>query len=302
MYDIIIIGAGPAGLTAGIYSTRARLKVLVIDKMGFGGNMAKTYSVENYPGFKSISGYDLAEKMYEQFQEFGGEIVFQTVKDIEVNDIKKVICVDDRTFDCKSVIISTGSATRYLGCKGEQEFFGKGVSYCGTCDGAFFKDKHVVCVGGGDTALDEANFLTRFAKKVTIVHRGHTFTAEKILVERITNNAKIEIIWDSEIKEIKGDKTVKGISLYDKKDKTQREYSCDGVFIFIGYVPETKFAKNAVKLNEAGYIVTDELMNAGNGIFACGDCRANAFKQIVVAPGEGALASHSAEKYLQSKQ
>lgn len=298
MYDIIIIGAGPAGLTAGIYSSRARLKTLLIDKGGYGGQLAKTWSIENFPGHKQSSGFDLSTTMFEQAKEFGCEIEYTSVTSIENEKIKKVHCEGGKTFESKALIVASGTKTRLLNVPGEKEFTGKGVSYCGTCDGAFFKDKHVVTIGGGDTAVDEANFLTRFAKKVTMIHRDKELTAEQILIDRVKNNDKIDFIWNTEVKEIKGDKNVNSVTLFNKKENKESSFKCDGVFVFIGSVPSTDFAKNVLHLNKWGYIKTDETMKAEEGIFACGDCRENTFKQVVVACGEGAIAAHYAENFI----
>jgi thioredoxin reductase (NADPH) len=303
MYDVIIIGAGPAGLTAGIYCSRARLNTLFIDKMGYGGAMAKTWSIENYPGFKEVSGFDLATRMHEQAKELGCSSVYETVKEISngENGIKSVVCESGKVYECAALIISSGTSVRKLGVKGEEEYSGKGVSYCGTCDGAFFKDKHIITVGGGDTAVDEAYFLTRYASKVTMIHRDVKFSAEKILQEKVLSESKIEILWKTEIKEIYGnEKGVTGAKLYNKETGQIYDFGCQGIFPFVGSIPSTSFAKDVALLNDWGYVKTDGNMKAGEGVFSCGDCRENSFKQIIVACGEGAVAAHHAEQYLRN--
>lgn len=303
MYDLIIIGAGPAGLTAAIYAGRSRFKTLVLEKVGVGGQVALTETIENFPGFPGgINSCELIEKFKKQAEEFGAEIKLGEVLEINIKDKIKFIKTHEQTYETKTLILATGAQPKNLNIPGEKEFANKGVSYCGTCDGPFFKNKEIVVVGGGDTALEEALYLTRFAKKVNILHRRDKLRAAKILEEHAGENSKIQFVLESIPLEILGENSVTGIKIKNVKTNTESILSCQGIFIFVGLKPNTSFLKDITKLDEEGYILTNEnLAVSENGIFACGDCRKKQFRQIVTACGEGAAAAHSVSKYLEGE-
>jgi len=302
LYDVLIIGGGPAGLTAGIYSSRARLKTLLIEKAIAGGQIMITNLVENYPGFEEgISGVELSHRMEQQAKKFGTEIVQGTVLNISVhNKIKKITLEDNQEYEAKTIVIATGAHPRPLGVEGEEEFKGRGVSYCATCDGAFYKGDNVAVIGGGDSAIEEAIFLTKFAETVYIIHRRAELRATKIIQERAFSNPKIKTIWDSVVKKIEGSNSVTALRI--KNVRTQEESTIDvqGVFIFVGYNPNTRFFEGLLKLDKNNYIITDERMTTSiAGIFAAGDVRAKPLKQIVTAVSDGAIAAASAERYIE---
>ncbi|MDP3296304.1 MAG: thioredoxin-disulfide reductase [Thermodesulfovibrionia bacterium] len=303
LYDVVIIGGGPAGLTAGLYTSRARLKSLLIEKGLPGGQVTTAEFIENYPGFdEGISGVELSQKMERQAKKFGLEVIQDNVLNISLDGKIKKVTLEYNKGGCeaKAIIIATGAHPRYVGVPGENEFRGKGVSYCAICDGAFFKDEKVAVVGGGDSAVEEAIFLTKFAEIVYIIHRRDRLRAAKIIQERAFSNPKIKITWNSVIKKIDGDNTVK--ALHIKNVITQEESVLDvqGVFIFVGYNPNTEFLKGLVDINKNNYIITDENMRTSvTGVFAAGDVRAKALKQIATAVGDGAIAAVSAEKYIE---
>ena len=304
-YDVIIIGGGPAGLTAGLYASRARLKTLLIESFSVPGQAIVTDHIENYPGFpKGINGFELIEKFKKQAELFGTEFKVDDVKGIEAYKDKEYsgwkVKTKNKSYSSLSLIIATGASPKKLDIPGEDMLRGKGVSYCATCDAPLYKDKHVVVMGGGDTAVEEALFLTKFAKKVTLTHRRDSLRATKILQERILANKKIEILWNSKIIEIIGKNKVAAVKLHNIKTKKEEDLSCDGVFIFIGYTPNTDFIKDAVKLDKDGYILTDDDMAASKkGIFSCGDCRKKLLRQIVTACGDGATAAFSSQHYIE---
>ncbi len=310
LFDVIIIGGGPAGLTAGIYTSRARLKSLLIEKGLSGGQVTTTEFVENYPGFdEGVSGSELSSRMEKQAKKFGLEIIQAPVQKISLHEkIKKITLVGydstlregNQEYEAKSIILSTGAHPKPLGVEGEDRYRGKGVSYCATCDGAFFKGEKLAVIGGGDSAVEEGIFLTRFAEIVYIIHRRDQLRATKISQERAFSNPKIKFIWNSVVKKIDGEETVK--TLHIKNVKTQEESVLDvqGVFIYVGYNPNTEFLKDVINLDENNYIITDEKMATSvPGIFAAGDVRANSIKQIAVAAGNGTTAAISAEKYIE---
>ena len=305
IYDVIIIGGGPAGLTAGIYTSRARISTLLIEKLGIGGQASITDRIENYPGFiEGISGPELVHNMEEQAQSFGVKPIFDEVTSVEVSDegnIKRVFVHDDpEPYQCLSIIVAAGHEQRKLGVPGETEFTGRGVSYCATCDGAFFRDRAVVVVGGGDVAVEEALFLTRFVSKVYIVHRRDRLRATKILQERAAGNGKIAFVFDSVLDEVSGQTTVNGVKVRNIKTGQTEALAVDGVFVFIGWNPNLSFLGGVVDMSEDGYIVVDkEMMTSREGIFACGDCCKKKLRQIVAACGDGATAAFSAQHYVE---
>lgn len=304
-HDVIIIGGGPAGLTAGIYTSRARISTLLIEKLGIGGQASITDRIENYPGFiKGISGPELIRNMEEQAKSFGIKTIFSEVTRVEVSDedtIKRVFVHDDpEPFQCLSIIVAAGHEQRKLGVPGETEFTGRGVSYCATCDGAFFRDRAVAVVGGGDVAVEEALFLTRFVSKVYIVHRRDRLRATKILQERAAGNDKIVFVFDSVLDEVSGQTTVNGVKVRNVKTGQTRVLAVDGVFVFIGWNPNLSFLGAVVDRSEDGYIIVDkEMMTSREGIFACGDCCKKNLRQIVAACGDGATAAFSAQHYVE---
>lgn len=302
VYDVIIAGAGPAGMTAAVYTSRANMSTLMIERGIPGGQMANTEDIENYPGFDHILGPDLSTKMYEHAQKFGAEYAYGELKEIQNSEpYKKIITSDGTEYLAKSVIVATGAEHRLLGAPGEKELSGRGVSYCAVCDGAFFRGKELVVVGGGDSAVEEAVFLTRFATKVTIIHRRDQFRAQKILQKRAFENEKIDVIWDTEVKEIRGDGVVQSVLLENRKTGEQREFETNGVFIYIGMDPLTSSVANLGITNAAGYIETDEMMRTKvPGIFAAGDVREKTLRQIVTATGDGSIAAQSAQHYVEN--
>jgi thioredoxin reductase (NADPH) len=301
IYDVIIIGGGPAGMTAGLYTSRARLKTLLIENALFGGQMTTTELIENYPGFpQGVSGDELGRLMEEQAKRFGMETISDEVTEVSLEkDLKKVKTYGGE-YICRALIICTGTEYRKLGVPGEEEFRGRGISYCATCDGAFFKDSRIIVVGGGDSALTEALFLTKFVKELTIIHRRDALRATKIYQERAFSNPKIKFLWNSVVQEIKGDSVVRSVVVKNVKTGDIKEVEIEGAFLFVGLMPRTQFLKDLIQLDEAGYIVTNE--NCGTsikGIFAAGDCRKKLLRQVSTSVGDGATAAFAAEKYLE---
>jgi len=301
-YDTIIVGGGPAGLAAGIYAMRSRLRTVLIEKFVPGGQMIITDLVENYPGFADgITGADLSAAMELQARSLGLEIISAEVLDVDFTGEVKAIVTSEGEFRAPTVIVATGATPRRLNVPGEDRLTGKGVSYCATCDGAFFRDKEIAVVGGGNTAIQEAVFLTRFATKVTIIHRRDALRATKILQERARKNQRIEIAWNSLVCEIEGDTRVTGAVLTDVKDGSKRTLPLDGIFVLIGTHPHTSFLRGHVTLDLEGYIMTNEEMHtSAPGVFAAGDCRRKSLRQMVTACADGAIAAVEAEKYLES--
>ncbi|MFZ2411688.1 MAG: thioredoxin-disulfide reductase [Candidatus Methanoperedens sp.] len=298
-YDVVIIGGGPAGLTAGIYTKRAMLKAVLLEKIGIGGQIIVTDLVENFPGFLEISGADLAIKFEEHARKFGLETrSMAEVSGIEDKGKTKTVKTTEGDIEAKAVIIATGTTPRKLGAKGELGFTGKGVSYCATCDGFFFRDKVVVVVGGGDSAITEAIFLTRMAKKVYVVHRRDKLRAEKINQEHAFANPKISFVWDSVVEEIAGKNVVEKVIVRNVKTNAISEIKTDGIFIYVGLIPNTAFAN--VKKDEWGFIIAnDKMETSARGIFVAGDCRVTPLRQIATAVGDGAIAAVSAERYIE---
>ena len=303
---VIIIGSGPAGLTAAIYSARANLSPLVFEGIQPGGQLTITTDVENYPGFPDgVMGPDMMDKFRKQAQRFGAECLFQTVEKVDISKKPFSVWANGQKYQSDSIIISTGASARLLGLDSEQELMGNGVSACATCDGFFYKDKKVVVVGGGDSAMEEATFLTKFASEVIIIHRRDEFRASKIMVERAINNPKISIKYNSIVKNIIGTKAsgVESIEIEDIKSRTTSVFNCDGVFMAIGHVPNTKIFNGSLSLDENGYIKTmpDSTHTNVAGVFACGDVQDSVYKQAVTAAGSGCMAALDAEKWLENQ-
>jgi len=298
MYDLIIIGGGPAGLTAGIYAQRARLKTLLLEKEVIGGQIAVSDVIENYPGFPSISGAELMEKFEQQARGLGLEIKLTDVIAVQKKGEEKIVKTSDGDLIAKSVIVATGAKPRRLDIPGEKELTGKGVSYCATCDGPFFKGQKVIVVGGGDTAVKEAVYLSKIANKVYIAHRRDQLRAEKIIQEKAMSTPNIEILWSHILKEIRGKTGVEKVVLQNLKDNTVKELDVEGVFVFVGINPTTDFVD--VEKDKQGFIKTDQDMRTSEkGIFAAGDCRTTSLKQVSTAVGDGAIAAFVAEKYIE---
>ncbi len=299
MYDTIIIGAGPAGMTAALYAARSNLKVALIEGGLPGGQMNNTSDIENYPGYANISGPELAEKMFEPLENLGVEHLYGFVEAVEDHgDVKKVI-TDDEEFETRTVIVATGSKHRLLGVPGEEELNSRGVSYCAVCDGAFFRDQDLLVVGGGDSAVEEAIFLTQFAKSVTIVHRRDELRAQKVLQDRAFANEKINFIWDSVVKEIKGENRVESVEIENVKTGQVTDQAFGGVFIYVGLDPVSDFVQELQIRDQAGWIVTDDHMKTSvAGVFAVGDVRQKDLRQVTTAVGDGAIAGQEAYKYI----
>lgn len=300
MYDTMIIGAGPAGMTAALYAARSNLKVALLERGIYGGQMNNTAEIENYPGYARISGPELAEKMFEPLENLGVEHLFGQVEKIEDHGNYKKIITEDEAFETKTVILASGAHHRHLGVPGEEEYNSRGVSYCAVCDGAFFRDEDLLVVGGGDSAVEEAIFLTRFAKSVTIVHRRDQLRAQKLLQDRAFANEKISFIWDSVVKEIKGDdRRVTSVVFENVKTGQSSESDFGGVFIYVGLDPVSDFVKDLGICDEAGWIVTDQHMKTAiDGIYAIGDVRQKDLRQITTAVGDGAVAGQEVYKYI----
>ena len=304
MHDLIIIGAGPAGLTAGLYAGRYRLNTLILEKLMPGGQIILSSVIENFPGFPGgISTQELVDKFKKQVDELGVEIEAEEVTEIVPNFKLKTpiynVKTKDKAYETKCVIIATGAQPKKLGVPQEDEFIGKGVSYCGTCDGPLFKNKDVAVVGGGDRAIEEAIFLSSYAKEVFLIHRRSEWRASKILEEKARQNPKIKFVLESVIEEIIGESKVEAVKIKNVKTDASKIFSCQGIFIFVGIQPNTDFLKNQLRLDEQGFIITDEnLKTSCEGIFACGDCRKKSLYQVVTACAEGAMAAASVQRYL----
>ena len=305
LYDVIIIGAGPAGLSAGLYAGRARLNTLIIEKAREGGQIVNTADIANYPGsMEGESGASLIERIKNQAKQFGAETVYDTIIDAELSgEIKTIKGLAD-TYQAKTLILANGAQPALIGCPGEKEFTGRGVSYCATCDGAFFEDLEVYVVGGGDAAVEEAIFLTRYARKVTIIHIRNELRASKSIQEKAMENPKIEFMWDSVVKGLSGEELLDTMVVENVKTGERREVKADagdgmfGVFVFIGFKPQTQLYEGKLEM-ENHYILTDDNMRTGiPGVFAAGDIRAKSLRQVVTATADGAIAATQAEKYL----
>jgi len=303
-YDTIIIGGGPAGYTAGLYAARSGLKTLLVEGAATVSQITISDLIENYPGIPDgIDGFELMQLFKTQALKFGLEIITKDVLAIKNNTATPFIwdvTIEDKSFRTLSVIAATGARWRNLEVPGEQEFAGRGISYCATCDGPFYRNKDVVVVGGGDTAIQEALFLTKFANKITVIHRRNLLRAAKILQKRAFAEKKIEFIWNSTLTEVTGRDFVTGIKIADVQSGKISEISAEGVFIFVGRLPHTGIFRDVLKLDTGGYIITDDNMRtSADGIFAAGDCRVKQFRQVVTAAGDGANALYSAELYVE---
>ena len=304
MYDVIIIGAGPAGMTAALYASRSNLSVLMIERGAPGGQMNNTAEVENYPGFDSIMGPELSQKMFENVEKFGTENAYGIVQEIKDHGDYKEVLTEDKSYQAKTIIVATGCVHRKLGVAGEEQFAGRGVSYCAVCDGAFFRNKRLLVVGGGDSAVEEAIYLTRFASEVVIVHRRDELRAQKIIQDRAFANEKISFIWDSVVEEIVGnDMVVTGAKIRNVKTDEVHEEPANGLFIYVGLEPLTEPFKNSGITNEVGWIETDhEMRTSIPGVYAIGDAREKGLRQITTAVGEGGIAGQQVYKYIEDNK
>jgi len=307
-YDVIIIGAGPAGLSAGLYAARARMSTLILEKDKPGGQIVTTAEVANYPGsIHDATGPSLVARMIEQCEEFGAERKREGVVSLDMTGDLKTVRTENAVYLAKTVIIATGAVPRKLDCPGEKELTGKGVSYCATCDGDFFTDLEIFCIGGGDTALEEAMYLTKFARKVTLVHRRDSFRAAKSIVDKAMKNPKINVIWNAVVEEVKGDGLLESVVFKNVVTGETWEHVADendgtlGVFVFVGYLPNSELF-TGVEMDKTGYIITDDNMLTNiPGVFAAGDIRVKSLRQVVTATADGAIAAVQAEKYIEDK-
>lgn len=298
MYDIIIIGAGPAGLTAAIYARRAAKKTLVLEAKTYGGQIINTLDIENYPGETHISGFDLANKLYSQAESLGAELVFEKVEYIADKGEFKEIKTDEKVYRAKAVIVATGSENRKLGLDNEEDLVGRGVSYCATCDGAFYKNKNVAVVGGGNTALEDALYLADVAAKVYLIHRRDEFRGAETTVERLRKKGNVEFVYNSSVTKLNANKKLTDIEVTDNDGKT-RSLAVDGLFVAVGRVPATRFLDGVVEMDEGGYIKAGEdCVTNVPGIFVAGDNRAKEIRQLVTATSDGAIAAMNAVKFI----
>lgn len=298
MQDLIIIGGGPAGLSAAIYALRAKMDVILIEKLGIGGQIALSDVIENYPGYRSISGSELMSKFENHAKDFGLKTEIATIERIIDAGDRKITKTDSKDFESKAVIIAAGAKPRNLSVKGENKFTGRGVSYCATCDGPFYNGRDIVVVGGGDTAVKEALYLSKIANKIYLVHRRDRLRAEKIMQEKLLSNPKVEFLWNSAVDEISGGEMgVERISVRNIQTNKKSEVKAEGIFVFVGITPETGFVD--VKKDEGGFIITNDRMETSmKGIYAAGDCRNTPLRQVATAVGDGAIAAISAEEYI----
>ena len=299
MYDIIIIGAGPAGMTAAIYARRAAKSVLVLEAVNYGGQILNTPDIENYPAEAHISGYDFSTKLYEQAKELGAEFIFEKAVDIKSENGTKVVVTAKNSYEAETVIIATGSASRKLGLEDEERLVGKGVSYCATCDGNFYRKKVVAVVGGGNTALEDALYLSDIAEKVYLIHRRDSFRGEEANVSRLTARENVEFIYNSNVTKLISDKRLRAIEVTNNLDGSVRTVELNGLFVAVGRIPENRNFANLVKLDDAGYVEAGEDCHTScDGIFVAGDTRTKTLRQLVTAAADGAMAATEAVKYI----
>lgn len=301
MYDILIVGAGPAGMTAAIYGQRGGKKTIVFDKLSYGGQVINTAEVANYPGIPNMTGLDFADKTYNQMKDLGAEMSYEEISEIRDagKPIKTVVTSSGKEYECKTIIIATGSSPRPLGVENEDRFKGAGISYCATCDGAFFKNKTVAVCGGGNTALEDAEVLSDIAEKVYLVHRRDEFRADATNVKRVKAKKNVELVLDSVVTAINGERFIQGIEVENKKTSEKRELKIDGLFVAIGQMPENEIFRDIVTLNKAGYVEAGEdCLTGTDGIFAAGDCRAKKVRQITTAVSDGAIAALAAIEHI----
>ena len=306
IHDVVIVGSGPAGYTAAVYTARAGMApVVVAGALDAGGALMTTTEVENFPGFpEGVMGPDLMDQMRAQAERFGADVRFEEATALDLTGEVKTVTIDDETLLARTVILATGSAYRHMDVDGEDRLAGRGVSYCATCDGFFFRDKDIAVIGGGDSAMEEATFLTRFADKVTVVHRRDALRASKAMADRAVADPKIDFAWNATVASVNGDEKVTGLTLVSTVDGTESELPVDGVFVAIGHRPRTELLRGQVDLDEAGYIVVDEPSTRTNlpGVFACGDAVDHTYRQAVTAAGSGCRAALDAERWLASRQ
>ncbi len=301
-FDTVILGGGPAGLSAGIYAARATGNIAIVDVSMFGGQPSNYLELENYPAFPIVGGYDLMEKMEEHADKFGvNKFPMEEIQKIDLISTPKIIETLTHTFKAKSVIIATGAQPKKLGVKGEKEFLGRGVSYCAICDGAFYRDKTVAVVGGGNAALEEAMYLTKFATKVYVIHRRNEFRADKIVQNLAFKNEKLEFVYDTVVNEINGEDTVKSLVIENVKTNETSTLNVDGIFPYIGFLPNTDLINGQVEQDSNGFIITDETMKTSiDGVFAAGDVRKTPLRQVITATSDGAVAAVYAGRYVES--
>ncbi|MFA4967278.1 MAG: thioredoxin-disulfide reductase [Candidatus Margulisiibacteriota bacterium] len=303
LFDVIIIGGGPAGLTAALYAGRARLRTLLIEKALLGGMASTTYFIENYPGFPhGVSGMDLSRYLEEQAKKFGADFYYGNVSGISAKEDRKVVNIEGRKVEARALIMATGTETKKLGIPGEEQFHGRGVSYCATCDGPFYKGKNIVVIGGGNAAVEEALYLTRYASRISIIHRRDKLRADKVLAEQALNDPKIFVVWNTEVQEIIGTSRIEKVKVFNNQTRQTSLMPADGVFVYVGSNPNTGLIKGIVELDKDGYIKTDEEMKTSQpGIFAAGDARKKSLRQVITAASDGAVAANSARIYIEEE-
>ncbi len=298
MVDLIILGAGTAGLSAAIYGVRSGMSVLVIEKNYHGGQIVNTPDVENYPGIMKISGFEFVENLYRQVTALGVKIVYETIKGLDLRPAVKTIAASEHTYQAKTVIIANGAAHRHLKCPGEDKFAGNGVSYCATCDGAFFRDQDVCIVGGGNTALEDALYLSNNCRKVFLIHRGDSFRANQVTVDAVRARGNIKILYNTEVEEIVGNSTVEGVSIRNNRTYARDRLAVSGIFVAIGLEPQNQMFANMIRLDPAGYIIAGEDCKTNlAGVYVAGDTRTKKVRQLVTAAADGAVAATEAAQY-----